>query len=363
MKFAFRELMYGKKKYLLIELLLILLMFMVLFLSGLAEGLGRAVTSGIENRAADWYLVSDSAEKLITVSDLPGNIAEEIKAQTKAETATLDIQRMYLQKQGEERKINVTYFAVEADGFLAPSVIEGNTLAASDADHPIVLDDDFMAEDIKIGDTVFDSSTGLEFTVVGFAKDEMYGHVSVGFVTRESYVALREKLNPRYEKSVHAVAIQGDPGDIDIAGTELVSKQDIIKSIPSYSAEHLTITMIVYVLVIVAAIVIGVFYYILTIQKRRQFGVMKAVGFGMGRLSAIVVSEVLLLSAAAAVIANILTFAMSAAMPQKMPFYLMHSYAIAVSCAFVAISVISSLISIINISRIDPMQAIGGNDE
>ena len=35
---AWKELFYGKKKYLLIELLITLLIFMVLFLSGLAEG-------------------------------------------------------------------------------------------------------------------------------------------------------------------------------------------------------------------------------------------------------------------------------------------------------------------------------------
>ncbi len=363
MKFALRELLYGKKKYILIELLLVLLMFMVLFLCGLVEGLGRAVTSAIDNRVADYYILSDSAEKLITVSELPDGIINEVREKTNSEVTTLDIQRMYLQKQGEERKLNVIYFAIDANSFLAPSVIEGKTLEYSDKDNPIVLDDDFMAEDIHVGDIIIDSASGFEFNVVGFAKDEMYGHVSVGFITRDSYTQIRTRLNPQYGTTIHALAFKGKPDDLDMDGKELVKKQDIIDNIPSYRAEHLTITMIIYVLVIVSAIVIGVFYYIMTIQKRRQFGVMKAVGFGMGKLSAIVVSEVSLLSVFAAVVANIFTFAMSAVIPQKMPFHLLPADAVSVSAGFVLISIVSSLISIIHISRVDPIQAIGGNDE
>ena len=70
MKLAWKELVYSKKKYLLIEVIIILLMFMVLFLSGLANGLGRAVCAAIDNIPADYFLVSDTAENLITVSSL-----------------------------------------------------------------------------------------------------------------------------------------------------------------------------------------------------------------------------------------------------------------------------------------------------
>lgn len=51
------------------------------------------------------------------------------------------------------------------------------------AEYPILLDDDFALEGIKVGDTVLDSSTDIAFTVAGFVKDEMYGHVSIGFIS------------------------------------------------------------------------------------------------------------------------------------------------------------------------------------
>ena len=364
MKLAWKEFIYGKKKYILIEILIILLMFKVLFLSGLAKGVGRAVFSGIDNMDAEYFLLSDSAEDLITVSSLDTNVYEQLTAQTEAELAVLDIQRMYLSKQDDAEKLNITYFAVEEGSFLEPAVIEGVQLSDSDAKNPILLDDDFALEGIEVGDIVMDSSTELEFTVIGFVKDQMYGHTSIGFITTDTYTELRTLLNPMYEKEYHAIALKGgDVENISLEGTELVAKADIIENIPSYTAEHMTITMIVWVLVVVSATIIGVFYYILTLQKRKQFGIMKAIGTGMGRLSGIVASQVCLIAVFGAAIANLLTFAMAAALPETMPFYLEGGNACLVTVAFILISVVSSLISIWNISHVDPMKVIGGVDE
>lgn len=364
MKLAWKELVYGKKKYILIELLIVLLMFMVLFLSGLAEGLGRAVISGIDNMDADYFLLSDSAESLITISDLDTDVYGQLAAQTDAELAVLDIQRLYLSKQHGDEKLNITYFAIEAGSFLEPSVMEGVQLADSDAEHPILLDDDFALEGIEIGDTVVDSSTELAFTVVGFVEDQMYGHTSIGFITTDTYTQLRTLLNPLYKKAYHTIAVKGGSVEnIGLDGTELIAKADIIENIPSYTAEHMTITMIVWVLIVVSAAIIGVFYYILTLQKRKQFGVMKAIGMGMSRLAGIVAGQVCIIAVCGAVIANLLTFAMAAALPETMPFYLKGASACLVSIAFILISVVSSLISIWNISHVDPMKVIGGADE
>ena len=364
MKLAWKELIYSKKKYILIELIIILLVFMVLFLSGLVEGLGRAVVSGIEDMDADYFLLSDSAESLITVSDLDMDVYAQAEKQTDAELALLDIQRMYLTKENDEEKLNITYFAIESGSFLEPDVEEGTQFGDTDAKNPVILDDDFKSEGIEIGDTVLDSSTDMEFTVIGFVKDQMYGHTSVGFIKTDTYNELRTLLNPLYEQSCHAVVIKGtDIENIKIEGTEVISKADIIENIPSYTAEHMTITMIIWVLVMVTAVVIGVFYYILTIQKQKQFGVMKAIGVEMKLLAGMVASQVCMIAVFGAAIAAVLTYGMAAVLPQTMPFYLKNENVCILLVIFILVSVASSLVSVLNIAKVDPMKIIGGAEE
>ena len=364
MKLALKELVYNKKKYILIELIITLLVFMVLFLTGLVEGLGRSVISGIDNMDADYFLLSDSAEKLITVSDLNPEKYEELRSQTDAEIAVLGIQRMYLSKKDSQEKLNITYYVIEPGRFLEPEVVDGVGLSDSDASNPIVLDESFLHEGIAVGDVVFDSSSEHEYTVAGFVSDSMYGHTSVGYISVDSYTSMRTALNPMYQKMYHAIVIRGkDIDGINIDGTELVSKSEIIENIPSYKAEHTTITMIIWVLVVVSAAIIGVVYYILTIQKYRQFGVMKALGMSMKQLAAMVTSQICVIAVFGAAVATLLTYLMSMAIPSTMPFYLKNGNVILVIAAFILISVAGGLISVLSISHVDPMKVIGGSGE
>lgn len=362
MRYAWKEITFEKRKYILIELLLILLMFMVLFLSGLASGLARDVSSAIESTDADWYIVDESAEKLITVSTVETGSLDKLRSDG-FEAAPLDIRRMNISRLGEDEKLDVTFFAVEPGSFIEPEVMEGRSLSVADAANPVLLDDNLKAEGISVGDKVVVPTVDIEFTVVGFVKDRMYGHTSVAYITTDCFTDLCRLLNPMYEPEYHAIAVRGDnKPDAGSDKYETVSKNDIIQKLPGYAAEQLTVTMIVWVLVIVSAVIIGIFNYIITLHKRRQYGVMKAIGLSSAELAGMVISEVCIISVFAAVVSFALTFGMAAGMPEKMPFYLKVPNALIVTAAFVAISVLSSLISVINISHIDPIIAIGGAD-
>lgn len=360
MKLAWKEISYNKKKYLLIELILILMIFMVIFLSGLANGLARAVSAGIENADAKYYIISGDAENLITVSSLDQEVLEQVKNSTDSKVTTLDIQRMHLNRKEDTLKLDVTYFAINPEEFLNPEVRTGDKL--SNDIHTIVLNDSFQEEGIKVGDIVEDSVTGIEMTVVGFTKDEMYGHTAVGFISTDTYTDLRKAVNPMYNIKYHAIAVQGnDVSGIKLSGIDIVEKETIVDNIPGYKAEQTTIRMILWVLVFVSAAILGVFFYIITLQKRREFGVMKAIGINMGEIATMQISQVLMLACFGMGLGNVLAFGMASMLPNSMPFYLKLQDAAMVSLTFIIIAIACSLISTQKIAKVDPVTVIGGN--
>lgn len=358
MKLALKELKYNWKKYILIEIIVILMMFMVIFLSGLVKGLGSAVSSSVENMNATSFVVSDDSEKLLTVSNLSNKEYSAVKEKYGKNQTPLNIQRTYIQKSKSGEKIDITYFGIDPDGFLAPEVYKGSKLAAGDS--RVILNKDFQEKGIQKGDTILDSQTGMKLKVLGFTDNSMYGHISAGYISNKTFNQIMDKANPAYQNTVHAAAIRGSEKH-QIAGTEVYSKDEIVKAIPGYQAEQMTITMVEWLLVVITALIIGIFFFVVNLQKEKEFGVLKAIGKSTGTISRMIMSQVFLVSTGGAVISALLVRLMSTALPSSMPFTLEGKQVALVLCAFIVISIIGSLATVIRAARIDPARIIGGD--
>lgn len=363
MKLAWKEIKHNISKYLLIESILVLMIFMVVFLSGLAKGLGWAISASIEKTGAENFVMSTDAEKLISTSNIDAKVLEEVAAQTKDEVSNLSIKRSNINTLTDEKKLDVTYFAINPESFLAPEVADGETLSKASAEHPILLNDTFKDENINIGDEIEDSVTGLKLTVVGFVEDELYGHSPVGFIDTDTYTALNLLINPSYTEKYNAIAVKGtDIENIKVKNLEVVDRATVINNLPGYSAEQLTIKMILWVLVAISAAILGVFFYVITIQKQKQFGVLKAIGMKMSELAAYIIHQVLILSMIGVLIGNGLAIGMASMLPSSMPFNLEIPSVIIISIVFMVICLLTSLVSIKRVAKVDPIVIIGGNE-
>ena len=363
MKLAWKEIKHSLSKYLLIESILVLMIFMVVFLSGLANGLGDAISASIDKTDAEYFVISTDAEKLISTSKIDKEMLQQVAGQTNDKVSSLNIKRSNVNTSDDEKKLDITYFSIDPNSFLQPDITDGAGIANAQEEYPVILDDSFKEHDIAIGDRIEDSVAGIELTVVGFTKDELYGHSPVGFIGTDTFTAMNQEVNPSYVEQYNAIAVQGsDVENISVKGLEVVDKATIINNLPGYAAEQLTIKMILWVLVIISAAVLGVFFYVITIQKQKQFGVLKAIGMKMSELTGYIMSQVLILSLIGVTIGNLLSVGMASMLPGSMPFFLRTPMVIIISIVFIVISLVTSLVSVRKVAKVDPMVIIGGNE-
>ncbi|MCI1667385.1 MAG: ABC transporter permease [Olsenella sp.] len=193
-----------------------------------------------------------------------------------------------------------------------------------------------------------------------FSKDKMYGHVAIAYVSTDTYEDMMSEVNPMYQDTVHAVAVQGAAGK-QIDGTTAYTKAEVVQAIPGYQAEQMAITMVEWLLVVITAVIIGIFFFVINLQKEKEFGVMKAIGTSTARLTRFIICQVFLIAASGAVVACALVALMSSFLPASMPFYLVWGDVATALVAFVLISILSSLASVARVARIDPAKIIGGD--
>lgn len=360
MKYALKELIYNWRRYLLIETLVILLMFMVLFLSGLASGLGHAVSASIYGMPATSFIIVEDAEDMISASRLSSESMDLLQKENLGETGPLIIQRAAIKQKTSSDKLDIIYFGIEPDSFINPNASEGEKLDSKP--NTIILNNTYKDVGIEVGDIVEDTTTNTEFEVIGFTKDEMYAHVAVGYVSLETYETLLTDSNPNAKLTYNALAIKDTVDSNGIDTTVNVDKNTIIQNLPAYQAEQLSIQMILWVLVFISGSVLGVFFYIITLQKVKQFGVLKAIGSSNSSIAINQVLQILILAGFGILIGNGLAYGIANILPSKMPFFLEPNRSLIVSMAFLGISLISSSLSVRAATKIDPIITINGGE-
>ncbi|EGD48080.1 LOW QUALITY PROTEIN: protein of unknown function DUF214 [Ruminiclostridium papyrosolvens DSM 2782] len=362
MQLAWKEMKHYKKNYILIECTIILMIFMVIFLSGLTNGLGRAVSAAIENSNADFFAISEDAQNVIAASSLTQKQVNELIKHKSGAVSPLNIQRAYVKQKNSTEKLDITYLAIDTGSFLSPEVTDGAKL--SSGEHEIVLNDTYKEDGISVGDVVEDTASGIQLTVVGFTKGAFYGHVSAGYISFDTFNNIRKSSNPNYVLAYNVVAIQGQAqGGLNVSGVNIVNKDTIVNNLPGYEAEQTTIQMIIWVLIVITGAILGVFFYILTIQKQKQFGVMKAIGMKTKQIAGVLISQIMALSVTGVIFGTLLAYGLSKVLPSNMPFFFQGKDALVISMAFVAISVFGGILSIFRVGQVDPIITIGGNEQ
>ncbi|WP_058304481.1 ABC transporter permease [Gorillibacterium timonense] len=368
MYLALREMRYAKLRFALIVTIMLLVSFLVLFVTGLARGLAYDTTSALETMKADHFILEQGSEQRFGRSILSENQLDEAKNALGADNVTPLSVRMTTVSNQDGVKKDVALFIVDSDSWLMPNVMEGNSLPG-EASGQVLADKKLKSSGVELGSIVKDQATGLTWTVSGFVDQSSYSHQPVLFLNEKEGAKLLDASGTQASGdegkvnynviAVKATADQAAKLADQVPGTEVITKGDAISAIPGYSEEQGSLNMMIAFLYVIAAFVLAVFFYVMTIQKTSQFGILKAIGARTKVLASGLIIQVLLLSVGSMGISLLLVRMMMQALPDTMPFRLSATTMGLTSVGFVLVAILGSLLSVGKVARTDALEAMG----
>ncbi|HDA7513478.1 TPA: ABC transporter permease [Staphylococcus aureus] len=346
---AWNEIRLNKLKFGLIIGVLTMISYLLFLLSGLANGLINMNKEGIDKWQADAIVLNKDANQTVQQSVFnKKDIENKYKKQ-----ATLK-QTGEIVSNGHQ-KDNVLVFGVEKSSFLVPSLIEGHKATK---DNEVLADETLKNKGFKIGDTLSLSQSDEKLHIVGFTESAKYNASSVIF-TNDATIA---KINPRLTgDKINAVVVRDTNWKDKKLNQELeaVSINDFIENLPGYKPQNLTLNFMISFLFVISATVIGIFLYVMTLQKTSLFGILKAQGFTNGYLANVVISQTVILALFGTAFGLLLTGVTGAFLPDAVPVKFDVLTLLVFAIVLMIVSVLGSLFSILTIRKIDPLKAIG----
>lgn len=264
--------------------------FLIGILLSLYRGWDEKVGEYVERVPADLWVASEGATDFIqAASILPAGGATELRLLPEVDNATaLIVRPLEMHKVGDDPSND---FDVQLVGY-DPSNDLGGPLNVVEGKSPpgpgeVVIDQEMSSRfDVDIGDQL--ARAGKSLTVVGKASGGDFVFTQVAFVTTQTAVDFLEiepsdtrtfylmTLEDPSEKEAFAQRLQaGAPGAIFITGEEFANetRERLLGNI---------LPMLIVVLIVAFVVglsVAGLTIYTATIEKSREYGILKAEGF------------------------------------------------------------------------------------
>lgn len=353
---AVNELLKERTRFVLIVLVIALVSYLTFFLTALAYGLATSYTQGIDKwPASGIYLQKDAndniARSLLREADYKG-IATKDTALLGVSTATVE----------RDEKEDVALFGIEQGSFLQPNITEGRAVRA---DNEVVVSDALKKIGVKVGDKLWLKGGGTTYAVVGMTDRATFQTAPIVYMNigkwREVASELAGMTAMRDDTTVSALVTK----DVQYrtwyeTGTmKWLTIRDFSFKLPGYNAQVLTFSTMIFFLIAIASFVLAIFMYILTLQKKPVFGVLKAEGVPNSYIARSVKGQIVILSLLGMSIGLVLTLVTGAALEGKVPFLVQPLFYLVIVALFLLCAAIGGIASVWAVTKIDPVEAIG----
>lgn len=267
---------------------------------------------------------------------------------------------------GEER--DAVIFGYELGGPGEPTTLIDGRLPEASAE--AVASEKDRADGFDIGDVVLVEPGGVAITVVGIARDINYSVSPVLFTDFATFAEAKRARNPDAAAvlpSLVAVRVaEGESASVvaeritaDVAGVEALTCQQAVDRSPGVSSVRSSFVVILGLFYLVVPLVTGLFFLIVTFQKAPALTLLRAIGAPAGVLVRSLLAQVVIVVG----VGSVLAFGLYAAALQgvrNLGVRVELLPAVVTSAVVLVLALLTSLISVRRVLRLDPLTATTG---
>ena len=365
---ALREMRHSAPRFVLIAIVIFLVSYLVYFLTGLANGLASSYSETVEKWQANSIVLKKSANYSAAASGISQGVKTEI-LDAAPDARLIEITPVVINmpaSEGKDPRQSAFVFGADMDSNLAPEIVAGEL---PQKDNEVVADVKLQREGLKIGDEIklpapqSPESDEKSWQITGFVVAKFQAAPSFFVVADAFSQHLRPVRNPHIsvEKKIvaNAVVLFSEPSQqlrniAEANELEIVAPDTFIKNMPGFNAQRLTFGLMIGSLIGILTLVLAIFIYVLTVQKRQIFGIMKAQGVPTSYIAAAGAAQTVMLTVAGICLGLLATLATAAAMGSAVPFKADPLLYAGISGAFVLAALLGGLVPTRMISKIDP---------
>jgi putative ABC transport system permease protein len=344
---------------------LVLLTVLLLVLGGLLDGLYNGFTGALRAQPGELLAYAADARLSMLRSRIDAaTVAEAERAPGVAQVGGLGTALLGATVPGQATQANVALFGYQ----LAPRGVPAPPSQAGQ----VYADTSLKAQGVKKGQTLLLGPKRYPVSIVGWVSGTnfllqggLWGNVDTW---REVLASARPDLMlaaGTYQVLTISTAAGADPtrvaAAIDIATrgtTHTVMRSLAVAALPGIKQQRSTFNAIIDTTFFVAALVVALFFILLTIERMEMYAVFKAVGASSAQLFGQVVLQAVTIAVLSFGLGALLALAVSSVIPPQVPLQLSAGRAIEVAVGLVVMSTLGSVLSLRRVVRIDPATAI-----
>jgi len=374
---ALRDLAFAKGRFFLMGLVVVLIAFLTTLLSGLSAGLIKNNISGLMEMPVT-HIAFEAADEPTYRASLVDRAMWEGWAGKPGVKGMEPLGHTVFNARGARNEpLELTLWGVRPGAFTEPRVTAGAQLGATP--DGVLVSRILADKGVKIGDRIVLDRVLTELTVVGITEEANIGHIPIVYAPLPKWQEATygppggmppgEVFPDVVYDYVSVIALQLEDSldkaaiaaiDEELGTTTLVKVDKSYIASTGYLEEVRSVGMIQYSLILIAAVVIGAFFAIWTIQRTQEIGLVKALGGSNGYLLRDSLGQaLLLLGGGTALGLGAALWLGQFLMKTGRPFMYVPETVTAAVVALLVAGLIGGALSVRRITAVDPIIALG----